>query len=76
MITDAATRRALERLVESRADLERWAAAAAERRAMTVGGFQPQSATVRALMSVVGTQVPWLRWAISAFMMWRSFRRR
>ncbi len=75
MITDAATLRALERLVQSRADLERWAAAAAQQRA-TIARFQPRSETLRTLMSLVGVQLPWLRWAFSAFMMWRSFRQR
>lgn len=76
IVADAATRAALERLAQSRWQLARWVEVRALAREISaVGGFRPRSATMRTLMSM-GGQLPWARWAFSAFMLWRSLRRR
>jgi hypothetical protein len=78
---DPATRHALARLHESRLRLADWALTMAEKRAEEQQGFHPKSATLRTLMSIgqvpfAQLRLPWVRWAFSAYMMFRSMRRR
>lgn len=78
-IEDAATLLALQRLAASRVRLRAFTAELAARHSRQGGLFSPRSGTMRALMSLGSlgaTRLPWFRWALSAFWMWRSFRRR
>lgn len=74
---DPATAQALQRLRQSREGLARWMEARAHSRAAaSARGFQPRSATMRALMSAGRLRLPWIRWGLSLLVLLRSMRRR
>lgn len=76
-VSDPKTRRALFKLEASRERVVEWAEADAARRTRHAPSvFSPRSATMRALLSFGAMRLPWLRWGVSAFLMFRSFRRR
>lgn len=73
---DPETREALERLAATRVDLAAWIGTMRQPAAGGVWGFQPRSATMRALLALGQQRLPWMRWAFSAFVLLRSWRRR
>lgn len=80
-IGDAATRLALDRLAESRLRLADWSAQMATRIPSRgplgfLENFSPRSKTLQMLMSLALPRLPWMRWAFSALLMLRSWRRR
>jgi len=73
---DPATALALERLALSRERVAGWIDARLHPQPQAEAGFHPRSALLNALLFLGRQRFPWLRWAVSAFMMLRAMRRR